>query len=290
MKKIQSEEEGTENVERKIKMIGLDLDGTLLNDKKEITPYTKEVLRKAIERGIVVLAATGRPLTGIPREFRDFPGIRYALTSNGARIIDQQENRIIEEKLLAPEQALKVLEICGRYDTLQEVYFDGQGYIGQDKLPQIEKYHKNPNMWEYVRTTRIPVPDIYGLVRQENRGLDKTQALFADMDERLRAWKELEAEGGVELVGSLRYNIEINASGVNKGTGLVRLGEYLGIRREEIMACGDGDNDEAMLREAGFGVAMENAEENVKQAADYITSSNEEEGVAKAIEKFALNN
>ena len=92
----------------------------------------------------------------------------------------------------------------------------------------------------------------------------------------------------MELVGSLKYNIEINAKGVNKGTGLVRLGRLLGIPREEIMACGDGDNDTAMLREAGFGVAMANAEEQVKRAADYITSGNEEEGAARAIEKFVL--
>ena len=130
-------------MERKIKMIGLDLDGTLLSDKKELLPYTREVLRRAIERGIVVLAATGRPWTGIPQELREFPGIRYALTANGARIIDQQENSIIEEKLLSPEQALKALEICGRYDTLQEVYFDWQGYLAADQMSQIEKYHKN---------------------------------------------------------------------------------------------------------------------------------------------------
>ena len=253
-------------------MIGLDLDGTLLNDKKELLPYTKDVLRRAVEQGIIVLVATGRPWLGVPEELRNFPGMRYALTSNGARIIDRDENRVIEEKLLSPELARKALEICGKYDTLQEVYFDGQGYAQADKMLHVEKYHKNPNMWEYIRTTRIPVDDIFALVEKENRGMDKTQALFADMDERAKAWEELEDVEGLELVGSLKYNIEINARGVNKGTGLVSLGKYLGIRREEIMACGDGD-----------------AEEQVKQAADYITSGNEEEGAAKAIEKFALS-
>lgn len=97
-----------------------------------------------------------------------------------------------------------------------------------------------------------------------------------------------EREGVFELVGSLQYNIEINAVGVNKGTGLVNLGKMLGIRREEIMACGDGDNDIAMLKEVGFGVAMANAEEKVKAVADYITESNNDEGAAKAIEKFVL--
>lgn len=275
-------------MEHPIKMVGLDLDGTLLSEKKELLPYTVDVLRRALDAGIVVLVATGRPWMGVPEELREFPGIRYALTSNGARIIDTDTGEVLEEHLLSPELAKKTLEICGKYDTLQEVYFDGQGYAEADKMAHVEKYHRNPNMWEYFRTTRKPIKDIFGMIDRENRGLDKVQALFADMEERKKAWKELETVKGLELVGSLKYNIEINAAGVNKGTGLVRLGEFLGIKREEIMACGDGDNDTAMLREVGFGVAMGNAEEQVKAAADYITESNDEEGAAKAIEKFAL--
>lgn len=275
-------------MKHRIKMIGLDLDGTLLTDKKELTDRTKAALCRAIELGITVLVASGRPWMGVPQELRNFPGMRYALTSNGARIIDTKDDRVIEEHLLSPELALKALAVCGKYDTLQEVYFDGQGYAPEDQMAYVEKYHRNPSMCEYMRKTRLPVKDIRKLVEQENRGLDKVQALFADMDERETAWKELEQEKGLELVGSLQYNIEINAAGVNKGTGLVNLGRMLGIRREEIMAFGDGDNDIAMLREAGFGVAMANADEQVKAAADYITLSNEEEGVAEAIERLVL--
>ena len=275
-------------MEQKIKMIGLDLDGTLLNEKKELLPYTKEVLRRALDKGVVVLTATGRPWMGIPEELRKFPGIRYALTSNGARILDIREGTVLIEQLLSRESAKKALEICEKYDTLQEVYYDGQGYASADKMAHVEKYHHNPNMWEYLRTTRIPVQDIFRLVDEEERGLDKVQALFADMNERRLAWDELSRVDGLELVGSLGYNIEVNAAGVNKGTGLIELGKLLGIKREEIMACGDGDNDTVMLREVGFGVAMANAEDQVKAAADYITDSNDNEGAAKAIEKFVL--
>lgn len=273
---------------RKIKMIGLDLDGTLLTDRKEFTGRSKQALRAAIDSGIVVLIATGRPLTGIPEEIRSFPGMRYALTSNGAKVMDVWENRVVDEHLLRADLAEKALEICGKYDTLQEVYYDGQGYASADKMAHVEKYHHNPNMWEYLRTTRIPVQDIFRLVDEEERGLDKVQALFADMNERRLAWDELSRVDGLELVGSLGYNIEVNAAGVNKGTGLIELGKLLGIKREEIMACGDGDNDTVMLREVGFGVAMANAEDQVKAAADYITDSNDNEGAAKAIEKFVL--
>ena len=137
-----------------------------------------------------------------------------------------------------------------------EVYFDGQGYAQKDEIAQVRKYHKNPNMWDYFLRTRIAVDSLEDLLDEKEGNLDKVQMLFADMEEREEAWKELEREGVFELVGSLQYNIEINAVGVNKGTGL--------------------------------GVAMANAEEKVKAVADYITESNNDEGVAKAIEKFVL--
>ena len=273
-----------------IKMIGLDLDGTLLTSDKKLLPYTRQVIAEAIGRGILVLMATGRPYTGIPGELRDFPGIRYALTSNGARILDTQTGKVLIEHLLPLKSAKKALEILQKYDTLQEVYFEGQGYAEADKLDRISRYHHNPHMWEYVRSSRKPVPSLTELIGRENRDMDKVQALFADMEELALAWKELEQYRELVLVSSLGYNIEINAAGVDKGTGLMELGALLGIRPEEIMACGDGDNDIRMLELAGVGVAMGNAEENVKAAADYIAETNDHEGAAKAIVKYAFCN
>lgn len=271
-----------------IKMIGLDLDGTLLNTKKELTDYSRAVLRKALDKGIIVLVATGRPYTGIPEELRNFPGIRYALTSNGARVLDTEKNILLVEELLPREDAIRALNVFQKYDTMAEIYFDGQGYADEEKVAQIHKYHHNPNMWEYVRKSRMTVPDVMEMAKQSTRDMDKIQGLFADMDERKQAWQELLQDEKLELVSSLKYNIEINAAGVNKGRGLVKLGELLGIQREEIMACGDSDNDITMLQEVGFGVAMGNAEEAVKVVADYITETNDEDGVAKAIERYVL--
>ena len=173
---------------------------------------------------------------GVPEFLKSFPGMDYALTSNGARIVRTQDGSVLMEQLLSRDKAKKILEICAKYDTLQEVYFDGQGYAEAEKMLHVERYHHNPNMWEYIRTTRIPTEDIFGLVDRESRSLDKVQALFADLDERARAWKELETLEEVEIVGSLKYNIEVNAAGVNKGSGLVELGKRLGIEREEMMA------------------------------------------------------
>lgn len=273
---------------KKIKMIGLDLDGTLLNSKKEVTDHTKSVLEEAIAQGIIVLVATGRPLTGIPGQVRAIQGMQYALTTNGARIYDLIHEKTILSHPVPYEKGKKALEITEKYDTLQEAYFDREVYAQENQLQEIWRYHKNPHMWEYVRSTRTVVPSIVKWYGEAERDADKLQLMFADMQDIERARKELEEIPGLVLTGSLGNNIEINAQGIDKGIGMIELGHRLGIDRDEIMACGDGDNDLEMLKAVGFGVAMGNAEESEKAVADYVTDTNEEEGVAKAVEKFAL--
>lgn len=275
-------------MKKRIKMIGLDCDGTLLNDNKELTEYSRNVLVRAIEQGIVVLAATGRPLTGIPRQVSEIPGIRYALTSNGARIVDCREEKILYESLMPLETGKKVLDIFKKYDTYKEVFIGGTGYCTEGELCRIDEYIKSASVIRYIKECRVPVKSIYELIELEQKPLDKVSAMFKNLEEKKKAFEEIKAIDGTFPTGSMNNNIEVNAFGVNKGTGLLRLGEILGIHRDEIMACGDGMNDLEMLKEAGLGVAVGNAVKEVKEAADYITDTNENEGVAKAIEKFAL--
>lgn len=273
----------------KIRMIGLDMDGTLLTTEKELTEHTREVLREAIDRGVVVLPATGRPLAGIPEEVLKFPGVRYAVASNGARIVDLKENRVIYEDLVPYETGRRVLEICSRYDSMLEIYYDGVGYAEEEKLKHLDEYVPRLPMARYIASSRRPVADVRAMHEERKAPTDKVQALFRTTEECKKAWKEVEKEiPDIEITGALSNNIEVNAKGVNKGRGLMILGELLGIHREEIMAVGDGSNDIAMLREAGLGVAMENATEAVKAAADVVTLSNDQEGAAAAIEKYVL--
>ena len=275
----------------KIKMIGLDLDGTLLNEQKEITPYTQDVLKRAIDRGVTVLVATGRPITGVPKQLLEFPGMRYVLTANGGRIIDIQEKKILHEELVPHDMAEKILRVFEKYDSFREIYFDGLGYVQEEQLERISEYYRTGPMVNYIASTRRGVPDIWAKMREmDGHGLDKVHAVFIDEKERLQALDELMEIADLEVTNALGNNLEVNAPGVNKGRGLIRLGKMLGISKEEIMAFGDGTNDLKMITEVGFGVAMENGFDEVKAAADYVTCSNDEDGVAKAIEKFVLNN
>ena len=272
----------------KVRLIGVDLDGTLLTEQKKLTPYTRSVLRRAVEAGIIVLPATGRPFSGLPKELADFPGIRYAVTANGGRIVEVKTGRALYESLVPFETAGMVLDVFERYDTLREIYYNGIGYAQEDELRSVGRYISSPQMADYITATRIPVPDVRAKFEAERRSLDKVQGLFATVADRDAAREELKAVAGIEVTGALDKNIEVNAEGVDKGKALIWLGKHLGIRKEEIMAFGDGSNDLKMMKEVGIGVAMANAREDVKEAADYIAASNEEDGVAHFIEECVL--
>ncbi len=144
-------------------------------------------------------------------------------------------------------------------------------------------------MIEYMRTTRRRVPDVEAMFHEKKMAVDKLQALFRDTETRDLAMKEVkEKVQGAAVTSALGNNIEANGEDAQKGIALLKLGEILGIKKDEIMAFGDGSNDMDMIRRVGFGVAMENGIDEIKEAADYITVTNDEHGVAKAIEKFVL--
>lgn len=271
------------------KMIGMDLDGTLLTTQKTLLPYTRKILRRAIDQGMIVLPVTGRPFSGLPEEIVHFPGMRYAVTANGGRILDIGQKKVLYEKLLPADTAFEILKIFEQYDTLREIYYDGIGFAQEDALHNISHYIESPPMAEYIVTTRKPVSDVHAKFVETNRPVDKIQALFATQEDKYAALEELQKIPDLEITGALEKNIEINPKGVHKGKAMITLGEFLGISREEMMAFGDGSNDTRMLREVGIGVAMENGTDEVKAAADYITMSNDEEGVARFIEKYVLD-
>lgn len=272
-----------------VKLLGFDLDGTLLTTQKEFTAYSKRVLSRAVEKEIEILPVTGRPLCGLPEELTGFRGIHYAITANGARIMDLRRGITLRERLVPVPVAEKILHIFERYDTLREIYYDGIGYAQREALEQIRHFFPASPMAGYVTSTRLPVEDLWQKFREENRAVDKLQGVFADFREREEALKELKSVGGIEATGSLSNNIEVNLSGVNKGEALLWLGERLGIPAGKIMAFGDGGNDMALMRYEGISVAMLNGREDIKAAADYVTEeSNDADGMARFIERYVM--
>lgn len=272
----------------KVKMIGADLDGTLLTTDKRLLPHTVEVLKEAADLGMVVLPVTGRPLCGVPEELLAIPGIRYVISANGGRIVDCKEDQVLHEDLVPVDTARRILKIIGDYDAMREIYFDGIGYAPEIYLAQIEKYLSYPPMSQYVASTRTPVGDVMEKFEQEGRGVDKLQGLFALPGERDQALKRIMEIPDIEVTSVLENNIEINAAGVNKGRAVCLLAKMLNIPVKEVLVFGDAVNDIQMVKMAGIGVAVANGIPEVIEAADYIAGSNDEEGVAGFIEKYVL--
>lgn len=287
----QTEEEREMGItDRKIRMVGMDLDGTLFTNDKKITEHTRKILEKIIEQGVVALAATGRPESGLPRELLEVPGISYALTSNGARIIRLPSRQVVYQQLILWDVALQAIHMMQTWEhCVWEVYFDGKVYVEDGEYHFLYHEDMSPALIEYIHKSRIFQKDLLGKIEREHIGLEKIHMVFEETSWRDEKLKELqEAFPQLDVSCATTFNMEINSALAGKGNGLLALGKILGISREEVMACGDAENDWDMLKKAGFSVVMENGNEATRKLADFVTRSNEEEGVAWALEQFVL--
>ena len=266
-----------------IKLIALALDGTLLNDAKELTDRTRRALEAAAESGIRIVISTGRPVTALPPELLHLPCIRYASTADGARIQDLHTGELLFEGLIPKEMVPPIYEVFDRFDVIDEIYIDGQGYISEPDLDRLDGYTASPAVAQYVRRTRRTVPDIHELLDHD---IDKAHALFKSYEDRSLAMEMISQIADFKMCDAFPINLEISAPGIDKGHGLKVLGEKLGIRTEQMAAFGDSNNDAAMLRTAGTAVVMGNADPDVKELADLIAPTNEEDGVAVIIERM----
>jgi len=266
-----------------IKLIAVDLDGTLLHTNKHLSSENIAALQTAMTAGIEVVVATGRPQQGLDELLAALPGIRYYITSNGARCFDRFQNKLLFEHLLPKEKGLEVLAVGDHFEVIKEVFYQGKGYENAEDLKRLESFHHIEEIISYLRATRVPVEDLMAYVKASSQDMDKVQLLFREESERLEAWKWINCLGGVTLVNSLHNNIEVTAANVNKGNTLQELGRYLQIDMIDIMAFGDRSNDVSMIAMAGVGVAMGNAESEVQGVANLIAPTNDENGVANIV-------
>ncbi len=273
-----------------IKLIATDLDGTFVDDQKQLLDENIQAFSECAEKGILIVPATGRTIIGIPEEIKNLSGVRYAITVNGASVVDLKTGEIISSCLLSAETAVRMMELArdSEDDIMYDAYVEGIGYTRQAFWDNLSHYVPDKGIHDLVRKTRKPVPDNIEYIRSNCKMVDKVNLFFVTQEARARMREVLAKEPGILVSSSLPNNLEINAAGADKGGALLRLAELLGICQEETMAFGDGENDISMIRMAGFGVAMENAEESVKAVADYITVTNNEAGVAAVLRKFVL--
>ena len=248
-----------------IRLMAFDLDGTLLNAAKELTPRNRSALERAADKGIQIVPTTGRLFQAIPEEIRAFPFLRYAITINGAAVFDTLTGDNLYRAEIPLENAIGIMSYLDQFPVIYDCYKDNGG----------------------IRTMRKPVPELKEFLLQQGGSVQKIQLFSTDPALRTALLKELPLRfDGLSVSSSVERNVEINHKDANKGAALMGLASRLGLTRSQVMSFGDGLNDISMIREAGVGVAMQNAVEEVKSAADLITGSCEESGVAQVIEQL----
>ena len=275
-----------------IKLAALDLDGTLYNDRKEITPHTMSVLEKASAHGIEIIPSTGRPFFGTPGNIRSLGFVNYILTCNGAAVYNRRSEECLFEYTMPCKLSAELLTELDKLHICIDVFISGIPYHQSDNLPIIDEISINSTMKEYIRTSRTFVDNIAQMVENESLGVQKITLNFVRRGESLidreKTYDLLCRFSEIDVVSGGDRNYEITMKGVNKGSALMRLGKMLGAEPAEIMAIGDSENDLSMIQSAGLGVAMANSDECLLRAAKFITLSNEEDGVAYALERYAL--
>ncbi|AYV66472.1 MULTISPECIES: Cof-type HAD-IIB family hydrolase [Niallia] len=264
------------------KMIVLDMDDTLLTDDHIISEATKTALMLAQEKGVKVVLASGRPtyaMLDAAKELRLAEYGSFILSFNGAKITNCQTNEELFSSTLSPETVHQLFDLSQRENIWIHTYMNDE-IITQENNPFTEIEGKLTGLpiktvADFKQTVSSPVVKVL-MVKEEN--------YLKEVEARLQ--KELAND--LSVMRSKPYFLEFTELGVTKGTSLAILIEKLGISREEVIAIGDSYNDVAMIEFAGLGVAMGNAPDDVKQLADYVTDTNNNDGIAKVIDMFIL--
>ena len=298
-------------MDRQIRLIGIDLDGTLLTRQKELTAASRRALTDAIRAGIEVVPVTGRPLAGVPREVLDIPGIRYVITSNGANTYDlsrgtgdgdrgelilkgtlggRTPGTVLRKAHLSHDTVKRILQAAPGEDVIREIFVKGVGYHDPRTQTMLEeRFSIAPPILDYINRSRKIVPGFEALLSDPGSHVENISLMFPSQEQRDAAFARLkkirgnDGERMLHILVPYYTDLEITHVQADKWRSLEDLGRQLGITDEEIMTLGDGDNDRPMLRGAGLSVAMGNAPDYVKETADRVTLDNAHDGAAEAI-------
>lgn len=274
-----------------VKLIAMDLDGTLFNKEGQITPKTKEELKRVGEKGVYTVISTGRPFNGLPFDQITDTAIEYAITTNGASIYRIANKECLYDNSMTFDVYAPILEYILSREIHIDLYIDGEGYTPircRENLPRLDV---SDSLKKYMLATRTPLLDLMGYVKDCGKKVQKINLNFYPQPDGSLLYREevlsfLKSNPQIEVVCGGFNNFEISKAGVTKSEGLKELCALLDVPVEQTMAIGDSENDYSIINAAGIGVAMSNASEDILSIADYITTSNEEDGVGEAIKHF----
>ena len=279
-----------------IRIIALDLDGTLLDSQKRLSERNRAALERVVKKGILVVPTTGRFFGMMPPTVRDLPFVRYAITINGAQVYDRETDTALVRDEIPLEMALGIMEVLDRHDVVYDCYRSNWGWMTAALQAKAADYATNEHYLKMVREFRKPVPELKSHLRETVAEGDVQKIMmFSRLDDpdakelKAIAREMTEKFPEIKVTASTWNNIELNIKTAHKGNALKRFAEHLGFTLDNCMAFGDGMNDLTMIEAAGTGVAMANAEPAVKAAAKIVTSSNDEDGVAAVLENLSAD-
>ena len=276
-----------------IKLVALDLDGTLFDNSSHISERNLTAIRSITDKGIHVVISTGRPFEGIPFDQIKGTGINYAITANGSGIYEISTGKCLYENAMDEELVTPILNFLLTRDIHMDAFIGGKGYTPVQCVETAQKLTVPSSIKNYIITTRTRLDNILQFIHENQLKVQKMTLNFylaADgtLIDRETVRKFLVSNPSITTVCGGYNNLEFTRADANKGVGLRKLAEILGVNPDATMAIGDTENDLAIIEAAGIGVAMGNATDAVKARADYVTTTNTKDGVAAAIEHFIL--
>ena len=275
-------------LEKNIRMVALDLDGTTFDSAGDISERTVKTLEEAADAGAHIVVSTGRSYASLPEHIKRVSGIEYAITSNGAHVNLMHSGEQIYSDFLDPHAVERVAELKDETGADIEVFINGKAYVDESYYEDVKENGCEFRKADYVLWSRKPVPDVTALMLEHKEEIENVNFVFRTLELLEEARPEVCAIENANVTSSFMSNLEVGGPNTSKKTALLWLTDQLGISTDELMCCGDAPNDAAMLELAGIGVAVANAWGGLKDSADYITASNDDDGVAMAIEKFVL--
>ena len=273
-------------MKKDIKLVAMDIDGTLIGKNKYMTDYTRSILKKSGEKGIHLVIASGRAFGAIPKMLLNIEGMEYVITSNGSSIFRIEDKKRIYGKDLDKNQVEELLEFYKKQNVPMEVFVQGEAYASKAYYEHPEIYGASPTAVEYVHTTRTPVEDLENFVLENIKHIEGINFIVNDLVKKEQMRKELEKMSNIYVTSSVPRYIEVSHGDVCKRNAIQWLAAYLNVDRGSIAAFGDGENDIEMIEYAGYGVAMGNAVDSLKAICDRVALTVEEDGVARVIEEF----
>lgn len=279
----------TELLKKNIKIVALDLDGTTFNSAGDISEENVRALEAAAAAGVHIVVSTGRSYASLPDHIKAVKGIEYAITSNGAHVNRMQSGEQIYSDFLDPEAVREVARLKVVTGADIEAFIDGRAYVDESYYNDVKENGCAYRNAEYVIWSRRPVPDVSALMLEHSHEIENVNFIYETLEKLEEARPLVNDIPNATITSSFPNNLEVGGPHTSKKTALTWLMGELDIEPDELMCCGDAPNDIAMIEMAGIGVAVANAWGGLKDHADYITGSNDDDGVAMAINKFVLN-